>query len=141
MSKQSEKQEAVAGVGILVAAFTNEDAGEEAVSVLAGELVLVRAEPAVLEVDEEPVGVLQVREVEIGHVALGIHVLEDISTAHARGRDRHRIGRPVQHIPGMARLLQHPVAAVLPAAQPYAGTFVGAPDRPPVVVPCGALAY
>jgi hypothetical protein len=30
MSEKPEKQEAVAGVGILVAAFTNEEAGEEA---------------------------------------------------------------------------------------------------------------
>jgi uncharacterized membrane protein len=34
MSKQVEKNEAVAGVGILVAAFTNEEAGEEALKAL-----------------------------------------------------------------------------------------------------------
>ena len=34
MSEQEEKQEAVAGVGIMVAAFTSEDAGEETLKAL-----------------------------------------------------------------------------------------------------------
>lgn len=34
MSEKPEKQEAVTGVGIMVAAFTNEEAGEEALKAL-----------------------------------------------------------------------------------------------------------
>ena len=85
-------------------------------------------DPAMNDVDDDAVGVLDDARVVVVDRALGLHVGEEPVAAQAHRAHREAPVRPVHDVPVVAGLLDHPVAGARAQAEP-------APERAPRVRP------
>src|SRR5262249_33751657 len=86
----------------------------------AGEAVVGRRDPALHERGAEAVLPFQVDGIVVGHIPVWVLTGEESAAAPAAGPTRNLSLHPVEDIPDMDSLLDHPVARPLAPAQPAA---------------------
>ena len=85
-----------------------------------GEAIVGRRNPALHERGAKTVGPFQLDGVVIGHVARRVSRGEQTAPAPAAGPDRQLAREPLQNVPDVHGLFDHPVARPIAAAQPAA---------------------